>query len=93
MGRSVSPEKDIPVSEYGFPSQWSLFWDRILPFRSKRIDAPSILDILMRTTMLASASHTEQVARSVDLYLHPPIEDYGMLAFDKMELSVVTTTR
>jgi NTE family protein/lysophospholipid hydrolase len=82
---NVSPEEELPVSEEGLPSQWRIFWNRILPFQPKRIDAPSILDILMRTTTLASASRSAQVARSVDLYLHPPIDSYGMLEFEKME--------
>ena len=82
---NVSPEEELPVSEEGLPSQWRIFWNRVLPFQSKRIDAPNILDILMRTTTLASASRSAQVARSVDLYLQPPIDSYGMLEFEKME--------
>jgi predicted acylesterase/phospholipase RssA len=39
----------------------------------------------MRTTMLASAHRTAQVLRSVDLYLRPPIDHFGMLEFEHME--------
>ena len=82
---SVSPDEELPVSEEGLPSQWRIFWNRVLPFQSKRIDAPNILDILMHTATLASASRSAQVARSVELYLHPSIDSYGMSEFEKME--------
>ena len=85
---NVSPREDLQVSEAGIPSQWRLFWNRVLPFRSQHVGVPSLLDILMRTTTLASAHRTAQIARSVDLYLQPPVRSYGLLAFEKMEALV-----
>jgi len=79
----VSPEKDVGIDAGGFPSPWKIFWSRVLPFK-KRKQVPGILDILMRTTMLASANRTARVKRSVDLYLRPPIDNFGMLDFEKM---------
>jgi predicted acylesterase/phospholipase RssA/CRP-like cAMP-binding protein len=81
---NVSPEEDVAMTEPRFPSPWRLFWNRVLPAQ-RRIPVPGILDILMRTTMLASASRTAQVSRSVDLYLRPPIDRFGMLEFERME--------
>jgi NTE family protein/lysophospholipid hydrolase len=80
----VSPEEDVRMAVPAFPSQWSLFWNRVLPGQ-ERIAVPGIVDILMRTTMLASAHRTAQVRRSVDLYLRPPIDHFGMLEFEHME--------
>jgi NTE family protein/lysophospholipid hydrolase len=80
----VSPEEDVGMKEPGFPSQWRLFWNRVLPGQ-RRIGVPGIIDILMRTTMLASANRTSLVRRSVDLYLRPPIDTFGMLEFERME--------
>lgn len=81
---NVSPDEELGIGDEGFPSPWKMFWNRVLPFR-KRLMVPSVLDILMRATMLASANRTAQVQRGVDLYLRPPIDSYGMLEFDKLE--------
>lgn len=80
---NVSPEEDVGITLSDFPSPWNIFWSRVLPFK-KRIQVPGMLDILMRTTMLASANRTSQVKRSVDLYLRPPIDSFGMLDFEKL---------
>lgn len=81
---NVSPEEDVGMSHEEFPSQWSLFWNRFLPGQT-RILVPGILDILMRTTLLASSSRTLQVQRAADLYLRPPIDKFGTLDFEKMD--------
>lgn len=80
---NVSPEEEVGIGAGGFPSPWKIFWSRVLPFTTK-ITVPGMLDILMRTTMLASANRTAQVKNSVDLYLRPPIDGFGMLEFEKM---------
>ncbi len=80
---NVSPEEDVGIDIGGFPSPWKIFWSRVLPFK-KRITVPGMIDILMRTTMLASSNRTAQVRSSVDLYLRPPIDAYGMLEFEKL---------
>lgn len=80
---NVSPEEEVGIGADGFPSPWKIFWSRVLPF-ANRITVPGMLDILMRTTMLASANRTTQVKSSVDLYLRPPIDGFGMLEFEKL---------
>jgi NTE family protein/lysophospholipid hydrolase len=81
---NVSPDEDVVMKQEAFPSQWSLFWNRFMPGQT-RIEVPGIIDILMRTTMLASANRTALVKRSVDLYLRPPIDKFGMLEFERMD--------
>ncbi len=80
----VSVEEEVGIGAGGFPSPWKIFWSRVLPFTTK-IAVPGMLDILMRTTMLSSAHRTTEVKRDVDLYLRPPIDDFGMLDFAKMD--------
>lgn len=79
----VGVEEEVGIGAGGFPSPWTMFWSRVLPFRTK-IAVPGMLDILMRTTELSSANRTAEVKRSVDLYLRPPIDGFGMLDFEKM---------
>ena len=39
----------------------------------------------MRATTLNSVRVAEEVKRDADLYLHPPVEEFGMLEFDAVE--------
>lgn len=80
----VGVEEGVGMGAGGFPSPWTIFWSRVLPFRTK-IAVPGMLDILMRTTELSSANRTADVKRRVDLYLRPPIDDFGMLDFARMD--------
>jgi len=45
---------------------------------------PSILDVLTRSTLLSSVSKTDEVRASVDLYLQPPIDPFGLLEFSAL---------
>jgi NTE family protein/lysophospholipid hydrolase len=89
---NVSPEEDVRIDQAEFPPQWRMFRRRFMPFMTPE-KVPGISDILMRTTLLASASRTAQVQRSVDLYLRPPIDAFGMLDFERMEELVETGYR
>jgi predicted acylesterase/phospholipase RssA/CRP-like cAMP-binding protein len=83
----VSPAEDLRMTRDAFPSQWALLGERIRPgARSKEL--PSIADILMRTTLLASAAQRERSWREADLVLNPPIEAFGMLAFEQLDTLV-----
>ena len=84
---NVSPEEELPVPPGGIPPQWQIFWSRVLPGR-KPLVAPGIVDILMRTLMIGSAYRTQQVARDADLYLAPPVDRFGMLDFDDLDVIV-----
>ena len=87
IGVDVSPVEDLRMSRDAFPSQWALARERMRP--GKRPAAvPGIVDILMRTTLLASATQRERSRREADLVLSPPIDAFGMLAFDKLDALV-----
>lgn len=81
---NVSPEEDVAVDFSELPSPWKVFWSRVLPWR-KPVKIPTILDILMRTTMLGSASRLRMVREQVDLLLEPPIHSFGMLEFESID--------
>ncbi len=70
----VSPAKDLAISAPYPPaaSGWRLLWGR---GASK---LPGIGAILMRSVLLGSTRHQQATASAVDLYLHPPLEGYGM---------------
>lgn len=79
---NVSPREDLSFNLSAFPSPWRLLWDRLLGRAPST--APTILNILMRTTMLASVNHSAGVVGAADLYLQPPISGFGMLQFDSL---------
>ena len=56
----------------------------MLPFRDA-LQLPTILDVLMGSTMLSSASRAQQVLEEADLRLELPIEEFGMLEFSAIE--------
>jgi predicted acylesterase/phospholipase RssA len=77
----VSPSKDLAIAAPYPPaaSGWRLLWGR---GASK---LPGIGAILMRSVLLGSTRHQQTVARDVDLYLHPPLESYGMFEWTAVE--------
>jgi predicted acylesterase/phospholipase RssA/CRP-like cAMP-binding protein len=77
----VSPAKDLAIAS-PYPaaaSGWRLLWGR---GASK---LPGIGAILMRSVMLSSTRHQQTIAKSVDLYLHPPLESFGMFQWDAVD--------
>jgi lysophospholipid hydrolase len=51
---------------------------------------PSVLAVMMRTLMLSSAHNRNLLKERVDLYLTPPIEEFGLFDWDHLEQIVDT---
>ncbi len=79
----VSPAVDLRADCERVPSPWQLIRDRVVSRR--RPSMPGIVDILMRATTLTSARVASAVRSGADLYLHPPVESYGLLEFEAIE--------
>jgi predicted acylesterase/phospholipase RssA/CRP-like cAMP-binding protein len=88
----VSPRKDESFAIDQIPSPWRLFLDRVLKL-GPRQPMPSIVDIVLRTTTLESARRAQAVSRKADLFLRPPVADYGLLHFDRFEQIVEAAYR
>lgn len=58
-------------------SGWDLLWRRLSPFATKP-DLPNIFNILYRTTTVGSLRTIETVKAAADLYLVPPVSDFGI---------------
>lgn len=83
----VSPAEDLRMSRDAFPSPWAILGERVRP-GPRPAPVPGIVDILMRTTLLASAAQRERSWREADLMLSPPVDAFGMLAFDQLDALV-----
>lgn len=80
----VSPAEDLRMQRDAFPSPWAILGERVRP-GPRPTPVPGIVDILMRTTLLASAAQRERSWREADLMLSPPVDRFGMLAFDQLD--------
>ncbi|TMW64222.1 hypothetical protein Poli38472_012844 [Pythium oligandrum] len=66
-------------------SGWWLLWNKLNPF-SKTVIVPSMGDVSAALAYVSSEQHKERMkAECIDLYLRPPVNDYGTLQFDKKD--------
>ena len=80
---NVSAADDLRFPPSGLPSEWRIFWNKLLPF-ARPVLVPGLAAIVMRTLLLASAQRTALVERDADLVLKPPLDAYGLLEFKKI---------
>lgn len=66
-------------------SGWWLLWNKVNPF-AKTVSVPSMGDVSAALAYVSSEQHKDRMkAECIDLYLRPPVNDYGTLQFDKMD--------
>ena len=82
----VSPSVDLVtnVPDRDSLSGWELAWNRLNPLAETPY-IPGIVDILMRAVSLGSVYHSESVKQQVDLYIHPPIEGFGIVDWEPLD--------
>jgi predicted acylesterase/phospholipase RssA/CRP-like cAMP-binding protein len=80
---NVSAANDLRFPPSGIPSEWRIFWNKLLPF-ARPVLVPGLAAIVMRTLLLASANRTALVERDADLVLKPPLNAYGLMEFKKI---------
>ena len=85
----VSLAEDMEVHHTSIPSPWRTAWKKLSPFTHSAKD-PTMLDILVRSTMLASLYKKEQVKKLADLYFSPPVQAFGLLEFKAIEEIIQT---
>ncbi|RLN73089.1 hypothetical protein BBJ28_00003790 [Nothophytophthora sp. Chile5] len=82
----VGSEPRTDFYDYGSTlSGWWLLWNKLNPF-AKTVAVPSMGDVSAALAYVSSEQHKDRIKEEcVDLYLRPPVNDYGTLQFDKME--------
>jgi lysophospholipid hydrolase len=82
----VSPEKPIEYFEYG--TNLSGFWlllNSWNPF-AKTVRVPSMGELSQKLIWVSSIQHLNTVVnKHVDLFIVPPVEQYGTLEYDKFD--------
>jgi len=71
-------------------SGWRMFLSKMNPFRKlgqrAAMRAPSMTDINSQLIYTVNTQETQKIIETeVDWYFHPPIEDYGIMEFDKYD--------
>ncbi len=82
----VSSSSELKVGSAGgaLPSARSLLWNRINPL-ARKIEVPSLFEILLRSSTLASAQNAEAARAEADLYLKPPVSRFNMFGVAELE--------
>ena len=81
----VSQEVVLDNFEYGTHlNGWWLLWNSWNPF-SKTVKIPSMGDISERLAWVNGDRQRKKVREDIDLFLQPPVANYGVLEYDKFE--------
>jgi predicted acylesterase/phospholipase RssA len=89
IASDVSAPVDLQVkADFGlYLSGWKLFWQRLNPFLLTP-DIPSLGATIMRSSLLSSAQALDAAKALADIYIYPPVEQYGTLEFPALEAIV-----
>ncbi|KAG6976770.1 hypothetical protein JG688_00001013 [Phytophthora aleatoria] len=82
----VASESCTDFYDYGSAlSGWWLLWNKLNPF-AKTVAVPSMGDVSAALAYVSSEQHKDRIKEEcVDLYLRPPVKDYGTLEFNKKD--------
>jgi hypothetical protein len=78
-GCDVGAAQELRLDEklLTLPSAWEILSHRCMPFKTA-LQVPSILDIILRTSMLSSVRGVRRTREQADLYLNPPVGAHGI---------------
>ena len=84
LAAEVTVEEDESFLSELVPTPWQLLRSK---FRlgKQRVKFPSIVEILLRASMLASSRRQDDAVKLADLVFHPPINEFGLTDFDRIE--------
>lgn len=77
---STERERFFPLEHY--PTSWSALWMRMRHTAPVPLTLP---ELFMRAISFGVARRTEEVARSVELFLRPPVERFGTVEIDALD--------
>ena len=85
IGVDLSFLKPLRIELDEVPGTWALLRDRLRPLALRRYQFPSLVSYLMNVTVLYSTSRERQSQKLTDLYFNPPLEEVGMLQWEKFD--------
>jgi NTE family protein len=79
----VSVEENMELEGDGFPSPWAVLGGKLLRRPVPR--APNIVEILVRTTLLASAARARETRAASDFHIEVPLGGFSLMDFEVIE--------
>jgi NTE family protein len=87
IGVDLSRDKIHKLNINKMPSGWELLKDKFKPKAKKKYRLPSLMSILLNTTVLYSTARQKDAKKYTDLFLNPDVSKFGLMdwqAFDKI---------
>lgn len=85
----VSVEQDQEFTCVRVPTVWEAVKGKFARKKNAK-PFPSMLEILMRAAMLASARREREIMADADLVFHPPINQFSLMEFESLHAIVQT---
>ena len=83
VASEVSVEEDAAFTVERIPTAREVLSGRF--WRGRPVRYPSIMEVVMRASMLHSISREREAVAAADLRLRPPVEPFGLMDFDRLE--------
>ncbi|MEQ8762763.1 MAG: cyclic nucleotide-binding and patatin-like phospholipase domain-containing protein [Planctomycetota bacterium] len=68
-------------------SGWRLLLEKLTPWTERRT-SPSMMTLLLRSTLVGSVAARNEIRQQADLYLELPMEGFSLLQFEELEALV-----
>ncbi|PYQ31307.1 MAG: hypothetical protein DMF56_05250 [Acidobacteria bacterium] len=85
IASEVTVEEDEAFVSDRVPTPWELVRNKFRIRKKAAVKFPSIVEIMVRASMLASSRQQDDAVKSADLVFHPPINRFGLLEFEAIE--------
>jgi predicted acylesterase/phospholipase RssA len=84
IASEVTVEEDQNFTCERVPTPWELLGSK-MPFSRAVLKFPSMIELLLRASLLASSRRQTDALQTADLVFHPPINEFGLLEFEAIE--------
>jgi len=83
---NVTPKEDlvIPGVIQEIPSPMKFMWNRMRQ-GDETVDIPTILTIMIRSSMIGSAKKVREIVREADYYIDPPVSKFGLSDYNAID--------
>ena len=91
VGRTIAVDllgdaEELTVSGSALPDGVALLKQKLLPFADDGIESPpGIFEVILRSSMISSSNQTQRNRSVADVYLNPPVENFGLLEFKSFD--------
>jgi predicted acylesterase/phospholipase RssA/CRP-like cAMP-binding protein len=91
VGRTIAVDlqgdaRQLMVTGSELPGGAALLKQKLLPFADANVDSPpGIFEVMLRASLLGSANQTQHNRAVADVYLNPPVENFGLLQFKSFD--------